>query len=130
MTENTEGNHREFTRVPIKVWVEVSAKDIVIKTHETHDLSMAGISLQHEGKVLPVGTLCDVSVFLEGVGPPIHIDMKGKVGRSTDKDLGIEFSEVKFDSYEHLQNLVRYNSQNIDAVDKEINEHLGLKKKE
>jgi hypothetical protein len=130
MTDNTEGDHREFTRVPIKVWVEVRSKDVVIKTHKTHDLSMVGISLQHEGKVLPVGTLCDISVFLEGVDPPIHIDMKGKVERSTDKDLGIEFSEVKFESYEHLQNLVRYNSQNIDVVDKEISDHRGLKRKE
>jgi hypothetical protein len=130
MTENTEGNHREFTRVPIKVWVEVRANDIVVKTHKTHDLSMTGISLQHEGKVLPVGTLCDISVFLEGVEPPIHIDMKGKVGRATDQDLGIEFSEVKLESYEHLQNLVRYNSHNIDEVDKEISEHRGLKRKE
>jgi hypothetical protein len=130
MTENKEGNHREFTRVPINVGVEVRADSTVIKTHKTHDLSMAGISLQHEGKALPVGTLCDVSVFLEGVDPPIHVDMKGQVERSTEKDLGIKFTEVKFESYEHLQNLVRYNSQNIDAVDKEIGDHVGLKKKE
>jgi hypothetical protein len=130
MTENIEGDHREFTRVPINVGVEIRAKDVLIKTHKTHDLSMVGISLQHEGKALPVGTMCDVSVFLEGADPPIHIDMKGKVGRSTDRDLGIEFSEVKFDGYEHLQNLVRYNSQNIDVVDKEIDSHVGLKRKD
>lgn len=130
MTDNKEGDHREFTRVPINVGVEIRTKDVLIKTHKTHDLSMVGISLQHEGQALPVGTMCDVSVFLEGADPPIHIDMKGKVGRSTDRDLGIEFSEVKFDGYEHLQNLVRYNSQNIDVVDKEIDSHIGLKRKD
>ena len=130
MTENKGSEHREFTRVPIKVWVEVRTKNVVVKTNETHDLSMVGISLQHEGKVLSVGTLCDVSVFLEGVDPPIHVDMKGKVGRVTDKDLCIEFSEVQLESYEHLQNLVRYNSPDIDVVDKEIGEHIGLKRKE
>lgn len=130
MTDNKEGDHREFTRVPINVGVEIRTKDVLIKTHKTHDLSMVGISLQHEGQALPVGTMCDVSVFLEGADPPIHIDMKGKVGRSTDRDLGIEFSEVKFDGYEHLQNLVRYNSQNIDVVDKEIDSHVGLKRKD
>ena len=86
MTESNKNDSREFTRVPIKVWVEVRAEDIVIKTHETHDLSMVGISLQHQGKTIPVGTLCDVSVFLEGVDPTIHVDMKGKVGRVTDSD--------------------------------------------
>jgi hypothetical protein len=91
---------------------------------------MVGISLQHEGKVLPAGTLCDISVFLEGVDPPIHVDMKGKVGRVTDEDLCIEFSEVQLESYEHLQNLIRYNSPDIDVIDKEISDHDGLKRKE
>lgn len=130
MTENKKGEAREFTRVPIKVWVEVRAKEAVIKTHETHDLSMVGISLRHEGKALPVGTVCDISVFLEGAEPPVHVDMKGKVERVTDEYLCIEFSEVKFESYEHLQNLVRYNSHNTDVIEKEISEHVGLKRKE
>jgi hypothetical protein len=130
MTEGNKGSGREFTRVPIKVWVEVRTEDTVIKTHETHDLSMVGISLQHQGKTLSVGTLCDVSVFLEGVEPAIHVDMKGKIGRVTETDLCIEFSEVELESYEHLQNLVRYNSKDIDIVDKEIGEHAGLKRKE
>lgn len=130
MTENNVNEHREFTRVPIKVWVEIRAQDVTIKTHKTHDLSMLGISLQHEGTILPVGTLCDISVFLEGSEPPIHVDMMGKVERSTEKDLGIKFSEVKLESYEHLQNLVRYNSQNTDVIDQEIGDHIGLKRKE
>jgi len=130
MTEDNKNEHREFTRVPIKVWVEVHAKDTVIKTDETHDLSMVGISLRHQGKILPVGTVCDISVFLEGVDPLIHVDMKGKVGRVTDEDLCFEFSEVELESYEHLQNLVRYNSHDTDTIDKEISEHVGLKRKE
>jgi hypothetical protein len=40
---------RAFTRVPIKVWVEVRAGDSLIKTHETHDLSMTGIFLKQQG---------------------------------------------------------------------------------
>ena len=130
MTESNKDHGREFTRVPIKVWVEVRTEDTVIKTHETHDLSMVGISFQHQGRTLPLGTLCDVSVFLEGVDPAIHVDMKGKVGRVTDRDLCVEFSEVELESYEHLQNLVRYNTKDIDMVDKEIDDHVGLKRKE
>lgn len=124
-----EEEHREFTRVPIKVWVEVRAGDCVIKTHETHDLSMTGISLKQEGTPLAVDTSCDVSVFLEGAEPPIHVDMKGRVGRSTDQELAIEFKEVQLEGYEHLQNLVRYNSHNADAVDRELDQHIGIKRK-
>lgn len=128
MADNEE--HREFTRVPIKVWVEVRAGDCVIKTHETHDLSMRGISLKQQGNPLDVDTPCDVSVFLEGVEPRIHVDMKGRVGRSTDQELAIEFKEIDLESYEHLTNLVRYNShQDAEAVDKELGEHTGIKRK-
>ena len=130
MTENKSSEHREFTRVPIKIGVEVRAGDLVIKTHDTQDLSMVGLSLRYEGDSIPVGTSCDISVFLEGAEPPIHVDMRGKVGRITGKELCLEFSEVQFESYEHLQNLVRYNSQNIDVVDTEISAHKGLKRNE
>lgn len=122
--------HREFTRVPIRVWVEIRTEDCTIKTHETHDLSMTGISLKQQGTPLTVDTHCEVSVFLEGVEPPIHVDMKGRVGRSTDKELAVEFKEVDLESYEHLKNLVRYNShQSAETVDKELGEHTGIKRK-
>ena len=122
--------HREFTRVPIRVWVEIRAGDCTIKTHETHDLSMTGICLKQQGTPLAVDTQCEVSVFLEGVEPLIHVDMKGRVGRSTDQELAVEFKEVALESYEHLKNLVRYNShKSADAVDKELGEHTGIKRK-
>lgn len=128
MSGNEE--HREFTRVPIKVWVEIRAGDCVFKTHETHDLSMTGISLKQLDTPLAVDTVCDVSVFLEGVEPPIHVDMKGRVGRSTDQELAVEFKEIDLESYEHLTNLVRYNShQDAETVDKELGEHTGIKRK-
>jgi hypothetical protein len=122
--------HREFTRVPIRVCVEVRAGECVIKTHETHDLSMTGISLKQQDTPLAVDTLCDVSVFLEGAEPPIRVAMKGRVRRSTEQELAVEFKEVDLESYEHLINLVRYNSKkSADTVDKELGEHTGVKRK-
>ena len=76
----------------------------MIKTHETHDLSMTGISLKQQDTPLAVDTLCEVSVFLEGVEqPPIHMDMKGRVGLSTDQELAVEFKEVDLEGYKHLK---------------------------
>ena len=78
---------------------------------------------------MAVDTVCDVSVFLEGVDPPIHVDMKGRVGRSTDQELAVEFKEIDLESYEHLTNLVRYNShQDAETVDKELGDHTGIKR--
>ena len=70
--------HREFKGVPIRVWVEVRAGDCVIKTHESHDLSMTGISLKQHvmfrcfwkelnlpsyWSVLPAHLLSDLQLF-------------------------------------------------------------------
>jgi hypothetical protein len=33
---------------------------------------------------------------LEGVEPPIHLDMKRRVGRSKEQELAVEFSELYF----------------------------------
>ena len=53
---------------------------------------------------MAVDTLCEVSVFLEGVEqPPIHMDMKGRVGLSTDQELAVEFKEVDLEGYKHLK---------------------------
>lgn len=69
-------------------------------------------------------------MFLEGVEPSINVDMKGRVGRSVDQELAVEFKEIDLESYEHLTNLVRYNSrQDAETVDKELGEHTGIKRK-
>ena len=122
--------HREFTRVSISVWLEARAGVCTIKTHESHGLSTTGISLKQQGTPFAVYTLCEVWVFLEGVEPPIHVDLKERVRRSTDQELSVEFKEVDLEGYKHLKNLVRYNShQSADAVYKELGEHTGIKLK-
>ena len=79
--------HREFKGVPIRVWVEVRAGDCVIKTHESHDLSMTGISLKQH---------VIFRFFWKELNLPIHLDMKRRVGRSNEQELTVEFSELYF----------------------------------
>jgi hypothetical protein len=42
-------------------------------------------------------------MFLEGVEPPIHVDMKGSVGRSTEQELALEFKEIDLESLSTLK---------------------------
>jgi len=129
MNKNAAPNLREFTRIPIHVMVEVKAGEIALQTKKTIDLSMKGVSFLSD-KSLPVGTDCLVSILLENGSNKININVKGRVTRSTESQMAIEFTKIDFDSYEYLQNLVMYNSRSSHvAVEEEIHNHIGLKKR-
>jgi hypothetical protein len=43
--------------------------------------------------------------------------------------MAIEFVELTLESYDHLQNLVRFNAPDLNTVENELREHLGLIKR-
>lgn len=120
--------HREFSRVDIKVHVRVLAKDRDEISKDTHDISMKGLFLSCQEE-WPIGTECEVHLLLEGQASPIDLFLKGRVQRITEEGMGILFTEVSLEAYEHLHNLILFNSHNPDKVDQEFKDHLGLKKK-
>ncbi len=128
MSDQGEQHGREFTRVSIHVQEEVKVDGKVIKTDETRDLSLKGVFVSCN-QALPSGTDCEVSLKLVGSELPIEIDIKGKVGRSSESGMAVEFTEIDLESYDHLQNLVKYNAHNEDQVEQEIKDHLGLKRR-
>ncbi len=129
MNKNVAQNLREFTRIPIHVKVEVRAGEVTLKTEETTDLSMKGIGFLSD-KSLPVGTDCTVLILLGNENNGINISVNGRVIRSTESQMAIEFTKIDLDSYENLQNLVMYNSHaSHDLVEEEIHNHMGLKRR-
>ncbi len=123
-------NKREFTRVPIKMEAEVSSDDTGLTSGEIKDLSMNGIYLVCD-EDLAAGTECQVVLFFgEGQGR-LRIEVSGKVVRTDDGGVGVEFSEiVGLESFDHLRNIVLHNAQETDEVEKELKEHLGIKRRE
>ncbi|QPJ66215.1 MAG: PilZ domain-containing protein [Candidatus Nitrohelix vancouverensis] len=119
---------REFTRVPIHVEVQLECEAGSIKSTQTKDLSMKGVLVESDQQ-WPLHQECDVSLVLHGA-EPIYVKFRGRVERILDSGMAIEFFEMGLESYEHLQQLLRYNAQNSDQIDKEINQHVGLKKKD
>jgi hypothetical protein len=127
MNKNVAQNLREFTRIPIHIMVEVKAGEVALRTDKTLDLSMKGISISSD-KNLPVDTDCTVFIFLGNGDDGLNINVKGRVSRSTESQMAIEFTKIDLDSYEYLQNLVMHNSHSShDKVEEEIHNHLGLK---
>lgn len=118
---------REFTRVPINIEVNLNSSEGTVKTLKTRDLSIKGVFVESDEQ-WPEATECDVSLTLQAA-EPIKIEFKGKVERVLDSGMGIEFLEMDLESYEHLQQLLRYNSLDSDKIDSEIKTHVGLKRK-
>ena len=125
--KNTE-DHREFSRIDIKILAKVQAKGMEMVSADTHDVSMKGLFV--EGKTdWPTGTECGIHLMLEGQNPPVDINVKGRVQRITEEGIALLFTEVSLEAYEHLHNLVMLNTDNPEKVEREFKNHLGLKKK-
>ena len=126
---DSNSNKREFTRVPIEVRVQVVAEDGVTTEGIARDLSMKGLRLK-TSRLLLVDTRCQVKLLLEGGGPVIEVNVRGVVVRVDPDGAALDFTAVEADSFEHLRNLVLYNTSNIGQVQKELEGRAGLPEKE
>ena len=120
MSEHIE--KRGFTRVPLPFPARVLYKSSVLECDQGMDVSARGISVQTE-KRPKEGTLCTVEILL---GEALMITAKGMVARHSDTGFAVEFHEIGRESFELLKDLVRFNADDPDAVDREFCQHLGL----
>ena len=125
-----EANRREFTRIPIPIDVELTPTPADLTFCQVRDVSLKGLYLHCE-KTLPVGTGCRVTMLLGEKENPIRVEVRGKVARVDDDGMGLEITEiVGLESFEHLRNLVLYNSTDTDQVEQEFQDHVGIKRRE
>ncbi|MBW2107645.1 MAG: PilZ domain-containing protein [Deltaproteobacteria bacterium] len=116
---------RRFTRVPFKMEAEVRVGDMVYRSAEISNLSVGGCLLPICGD-LQVGTQCRVKISLGGAGQDVAVVAEGLVVRIQRDAVAIKFTSVDPDSLFHLRNIIRYNSADPDAVDREIRDHSGI----
>jgi len=123
-----ETDHREFSRIDIKITAKLQAKGRKVVSSDTHDVSMKGLFVT--GKTdWPMGTECDIHLILEGLNPPVDIKVKGRVQRLAEEGMGLLFTEIGLEAYECLRNLILLNTDDTKKVEQEFKNHLGLKKK-
>ena len=120
-------NKRDFTRAVVGVEAEIIAANRLVHGL-VGDVSLKGLFLICDEQ-LPEGTECIVHLLLgDSDAPHLCIETKGKVIRNLDNGIAVEFTEIGLDSYGHLKNLVSMNTADIDQVESEFHNHLGLKK--
>ncbi len=117
---------RAFSRIPFRTKAEIFVDQRVIRSSLGIDVSMKGLRLTTGEPVQP-GTPCRAVIRLEGENPTVVIEAKGAVIRSAPGSLAIEFSELDFDSYQHLRRLILLNADDPEKAEAEFISHWGIR---
>ncbi len=124
-----DSERRDFSRVPVGFTVTIEADDgHIIESDVSRDVSMSGLFVVTDQRV-PAGTDCQVTIHLDTPDGGNRIGVAGHVTRIADEGFAVEFSEIPIDDYDHLRNLVLYNSEVVERIEEEFDEHLGLKRR-
>lgn len=124
---DASANRREFTRVRLTVGVEVKESGHEKISGQGRDLSLKGVYVRSPQQ-LPAGTRCEVTLVLSGTPEPMYVHVTGRVVYADAQGMGIEFMEVDLDSFNHLRNLVLYNALDTERIEREFDEHLGIRR--
>lgn len=116
---------RRFTRVPFKVEAELKIDDVTYRSDDITNLSVGGCLLPIQANC-EAGAKCHVTIRLGGTSSDLSVAVEGKVLRAGPDAVAIKFTGVDVDDLFHLQNIVRYNSSDPDAVEREIRDHFGI----
>ena len=119
------GEMRRFSRISFKVQVEMAVHDAVYKAEELKNLSIGGCLLPITAD-LELGTACHLKILLGGVKSEQRICLDGEIVRCPPGAVAVKFVQITPDSLYHLQNVIRYNSPDLDVIEQEIHEHPGL----
>lgn len=106
------------------VRAQLTVGEVECQIDKIINLSVGGCLLFIDKK-LPLGVDCTFTLALDGVVE--GVELYGEIVRSDGQEVSIKFTKVDPGSLFHLQNIIRYNSEDPDTVEKEISEHPGLR---
>ncbi len=116
---------RRFTRVPFRVSAEIMVNDFSFRAEEILNLSFGGCLLPVKADFEP-GSECHFKIIMAGTTTELSILVKGEIMRSDAGAVAVKFTEIDPESLFYLQNIIRYNAPDYEAVEQEIRNHPGL----
>jgi len=129
MMKTKKVEHREFSRSSVSVRSQVRLQCGVLLEGRVCDVSMNGVRFITE-RSLPVGSVVRVSLTLgDPEGHEVRIDVAGAIARIVEKGVDIQFTSIDAESVEHLRNLVLFNAEDGDRVEREFDDHVGIRRK-
>jgi hypothetical protein len=118
---------REFTRVPVHIWGTFREGERELVTAEITSLSLRGCYAS-TFEVLPEGQVHTLKLFTDDGPHTLHITVQARIVRATEDGMGVEFTEMPLESYDHLRKMVLLNSADPDQVEREFRNHIGLRR--
>jgi len=121
MADPASSNKREFSRSHVHVTTTVS-RGATRVSGKLRDVSMKGVFVTCDASGLTGGEACSVEVVLS---EEVRVSLKGHVVRAEPTGLAIVLDEIPVESFHHLQQLVIYNADDPERVERELTERLS-----
>lgn len=114
---------RRFSRIVFNVRAKLSTSSNEYYVDRIVNLSVGGCLLEIFDN-LPSGIECSVTILLDRMAPGVEIF--GRVVRVNAEGVGIQFTRIDPENLFHLQNIIKYNAEDPDKIEQEIDSHPGL----
>ena len=108
---------RRFSRIFFNVSAKLTVVGRDYRIERIANLSVGGCLLEISEK-LPLGSACSCTIFLSGIesGMTVH----GEIVRVGNGEISVKFTSIEPENLFHLQNIIRYNAADPDAIEEEI----------
>ncbi len=115
---------RRFSRIFFDVQAKLTVDGVVYSVEKIANLSVGGCLLEIDAD-FTLGSGCMFTIFLPHMAP--EVDVLGEIVRAGNGEVSLKFVTIEAEDLYHLQNIIRYNAENPDAVEEEISAHPGLR---
>lgn len=119
-------NQREFQRSRVRLEATVYS-DHGIAEGQLDDVSLGGGFLRTSARP-PVGARCRAFLRMGTQPGAFAVRAQAVVARHAAEGIGLAFTELADDVYEHLRRLVLLNSEDPDRAEDEMQAHLGIRR--
>jgi hypothetical protein len=122
---------REFLRVPFTTEVEVRTEDRSFGSSSGINISLNGLKLATEQPVPEKGSPWTAKIMLRAFEKQVIqviIEAHGRVARSGQGTLAVEFMDLDLDSYLHLRQLIICNTDDTGRTEREFDAHWGIRR--
>jgi len=116
---------RSFTRIPLQAKALVRAKETTV-IGVIENLSLNGIFLKTPEK-LRVNRVVKIELLFTGTSSQLSILLNGEIVRHENTGMAVHFKDIDLDAFFHLENLIKYNTDEIHRVKHDF-QHFQKKK--
>jgi len=114
---------RKFSRIVFDVEAKLTIGEVDYALERITNLSVGGCLLAvNDG--FAKGQECTVTILLSRMEPGVLV--YGKIVRVAEGEVSIQFTSVTPENLQHLQNIIRYNADDPELIDEELNVRTGL----